>query len=164
MLGEGFSDGGSSRTVSRVTLDCGMLLWTTGDLKAVIMQYKCWARQSYESHHGRGNCCLCCCVMWTYQPFFAFHFKFRELWTWVAEADFVTRYFTGFRIRVNCGQWIIVLCLCRKFAGIPYFAEQRERSTSERTEADPYVHGKTLVATDFNGSKTASAGSVCGGV
>ena len=67
--------------------------------------------------------------------------------------DFVTRYFTGFRIRVNCGQWIIVLC--RKFAGVPYFAEQRERSTSERTEADPYVHGKTLVATDFNGSETA---------
>ena len=74
----------------------------------------------------------------------------------------MTRYFTGFRIRVNCGQWIIVLC--RKFAGVPYFAEQRERSTSERTEADPYVHGKTLVATDFNGSETASAGSVCGGV
>lgn len=31
MLGEGFSDGRSSRTVSRVTLDCGMLLWTTGE-------------------------------------------------------------------------------------------------------------------------------------
>lgn len=41
MLGEGFSDGRSSRTVSRVTLDCGMLPFEPDRRKTVIMQYKC---------------------------------------------------------------------------------------------------------------------------